>query len=136
MKKTLEDKKKELKMLQQEIKEEEFRLQHEKEVAEAKENKLYIPLATATVKYNLYNKGERDFEEIGDSNWYTASQLLGAPNFKKGAKVVLISCNEGDGGIWFAYKEDGDYYGIEENEIGMPDDIDNREYLADVLYVK
>ena len=136
MNKTLAQKKQELERLQREVEEQESRQKYEEEKANAVACGCYIPLATAIVKYNLYNKGERDFEEIGDSGWYTASQLLGSPHFKKGTKVVLLKIHEDFTG-WYSYKEDGEYYEIDGDQVGLEDSADVREdYLSNVEEVK
>ena len=128
--KKLEDKKKELERLQREIEDEESRIQFEKEKTNAKSNNLCIPLATAVVKYNLYNKSERDFEEMGDSGWYRVHELLGSPDFKKNTKVVLL--NTGDNAAWFTERGSGDYYGIDDDEFGLDNSEKNREYLINI----
>jgi hypothetical protein len=134
MKTSLEDKKAELERLRKQVEEEESRLKYEKEVADAKSNGLYIPIATAVVKNNLYYKSERDFEELGDGDWYTAGQLLGPPHFKAGTEVVLLKINEDDS-YWFTKNQSGNYFGIEDDEIGFSDGNDayRQKYLKDII---
>lgn len=135
MKKSLEQKKLELEQLKKEVENEEALANYLKEVAEAKKSGLYIPIAKAIVKYNLYYKSERDFEELGDGDWYTTNQILGDPHLKKDTKVVLLKINDDGDSYWYAEKQSGDYFGIENGEIGLNDGDDEwrKTYLKDVV---
>lgn len=130
MEKSLSEKKKELEKLRKEVEDQESAEQHTNDQLDAKKRGLYIPKATATVKYNLYNRGERDFEEIGDNDWYTAGQLLGTADLQKNSSVALI--DTGDGLFWFPVPDDGEYYGIEDSCVGMEDTAENRQYLVNI----
>jgi hypothetical protein len=134
---SFEDKKKELELFRAKIEAEEARLKYEMEVADAKSSGLYIPIATAVVKNNLYYKSGRDFEELGDRDWYTAGQILGSPHFKAGTKVVLLKINEDDR-YWYTEKQSGDYFGVESDEIGFLDGNDayRQKYLKDIVELK
>lgn len=130
MAKTLSQKKEELEKLRKEVEEQERIESFNKEKADAEKNGLYVPLAVATVNYNLYNRGERDFEEIGDNNWYTVNQLLGSADLTKGTKVALIDI--GDYQAWYPVPSDGEYYGIDDDCVGLEDTEENRQYLINI----
>lgn len=133
MKKSLEEKKAEAARLRLEIEMEEYRIKQEKQNEEFKKNGMYIPLATAVSKYNIWRKSERDFEEIGDEDWYTAEEILGTPDIKAGAKVVLIKTQD-KYTYWFNEPESGDYSYIEEDGCGLDDNDENREsYLKNIV---
>lgn len=127
MKKTLAQKKEDLEKLRKEVEEQECIEQYENEKSNAISNGLYVPKATAIAKYSIYNRGERDFEEIGDSCWYTAGQLLGTPDIKKGTNLVLLDI--GDYLAWYSMQPDGDYFGINDDELGLEDTDENRDYF-------
>lgn len=135
MKKSLEEKKLELEQLKKEVENEEALVSYLKEVAEARQNGLYTPIATAIIKYSLYYKSERDFKELGDGDWYTANQILGDPHLKKDTKVVLLKINDDGDSYWYAERQSGEYFGIEDDEIGLNDgDVEWRKiYLKDIV---
>lgn len=122
-----------LKNAKQELESLEAANQKEEEQALLQENGIYVPLGTAIVRRNLWLKGEGDFAEIGDSDWYTVGELLGDPDKRANSKVVLLRIEEGGSLFWFHHREDGDYYGVDDDESGLPDCPKAREnYLKDV----
>lgn len=108
-------------------------IQFKKERDEAFKQGFYVPLKTAKVACDLYYKGEYDFQEI-DNDWYTAEDLLGEPNLKKGDTVVLLMLNKDSGAYWFPIQEDpNDYYEIDNNEVGIfYDNMSSDYFLTDI----
>lgn len=136
MKKSLEEKRALAERLRIEILMEEDRIRRETDLAKFKENGIYVPLATAVIKQDIWQKSERDFKEVGDSDWYTATEILGEPDLKAGAKVVLIKI-QNKYEYWFNVPEDGDYAYIEQDGCGLDDNDDNRKnYLKDIVEPK
>ena len=129
-------KKAQLEALAKEVKEMEEKSRAEKEKAESDAAGLYKPLAIAKVARNLYYKSERDFEEIGDEEWYCVSEILGDPQLKRDQGVVLLSIADDEEKYWFPANEENDYYSIEEVYIGMLDNKSNRRYLKEIKLLK
>lgn len=112
-------------------------LNRDTEIESLKKDGYYIPLATAKVVCDLYNKGGYNFSNMKENDdWYTVEQLLGDPDLKKGTKVVLIKIGE-ETFYWYPEQSDGNYIDIEEEFIGMENSDENRlYYLEEILYIK
>jgi hypothetical protein len=106
--------------LEQELAEIKRQEQEAKENAERQkllDSGFYKPLAHGKVARNLWYVSEYSFKEI-DDGFYDIS-VLGSPEFKKGAKVVLINC-QGEK-KWFNEQADNNYFYIEDDEYGLPE---------------
>lgn len=88
---------------------------------------LYVPLKKGKITSTIWYITEYDFREISN-DFYTASQILGKPTFRKGDEVVLIDC-EGDK-RWFKKQENEDYLYIEDEEYGIAEN--NLEYIGEI----
>jgi hypothetical protein len=91
------------------------------------DKKLYVPLKRGKITSTIWYLTEYDFKEISD-DFYTASQILGKPTFRKGDEVVLIDC-QGDK-RWFKKQENKDYLYIEDEEYGIAEN--NLEYIGEI----
>lgn len=131
MKSDIQIKKEQLECLKREIELAEEKSREEQERKREKDLGLYIPLATAVIKNNLWFRGERDFEELGDAEWYTARGLLGEPDLKAGLQVSLIKTD--DGYVWCETPKDGDFHEMDDYLV-LVDSVDVRtESLKDIV---
>lgn len=112
------------------IKREEEEFEFEKLKKSALKAGYYIPLATGRIENDIWRKGERDFEEIGD-DYYTVDEILGEPDFRENEEVVQIS-TPSYGLVWAKKQQDNDYYLIDENEPCL----DDSNYVYQIAFIK
>jgi hypothetical protein len=133
MNKTLNEKKAELEKLRLDIQKEEA---EQKRILETQKNEslgLFKPLESAIVKNNIWYLSERSFQEIGDGEWYTASQILGSPTLKKGDRVVLMRIYEDDDSCCWILLDETDEPLFD--EMGLEDSKENRRYLSNITKI-
>ena len=133
--KTIQSKQSEIEKLESELqrkKEELLLLEHKQEVDEKVKQGLYVPLKTARIIKNMWYISENQFNEISNG-WYTASEFLGSPTFKRNDPIVLLKIDDNDY-RWYPFNGlTHDYYGIEDNEYGISSDYENIEsYITDI----
>ncbi len=133
--KTIQSKQSEIEKLEFELqqkKEELLKLEHKKEVEDKLKQGLYVPLKTARILKNIWYISDGDFREISDG-WYTASEFLGNPTFKRNDPIVLLKIDDNDY-RWYPYNGlQHDYYGIENDEYGISSDYEGIEsYITDI----
>ena len=129
----LQEKRFKLEKQLKELEEQERKLNFNEEKEKALKAGLYTPLKIAYVSENLWRKGERDFESIGDDSYFTVDEILGEPDFREDEKVVQIKVNSGEL-FWVRENNYKAYYLIEESECCLDEDC-NR-YLYQITPLK
>lgn len=118
------------------LEQEEFIEKEKKEIAEAISSGLFKPLKRAKLKKDLWYISEYTFEEVS-SDWYTAQEILGEPQFKKDDSLVLIQTNnENSYLVWVKESKDIDDYVNWSEDYTMEDSDINRKYLKETEDIK
>jgi hypothetical protein len=126
----LQEKKFKLEKQLKELEEQERKLKFSEEKNTALKAGLYTPIAVARIKADIWRKGERDFDGLGDDSYYTVDEILGEPDFSKDEKVVFIKIETYDT-VWVKERASGDYYLIEEEESCL----DDSSYVHKIAYI-